>query len=76
MILQLSLLAIAANFTKSLHCNWPNATLLLCAFHVLQQVWRWLYERQHGVCKDGRVEIMKLFRNLVYAHNVEGYERG
>ena len=60
---------------RSLHRNWPNATLLLCVFHVLQQVWRWLFERQHGVSKDHRVEIMKLFRKLVYAHDVEGYEK-
>ena len=60
---------------KSLHNTWPNATLLLCIFHILQQVWRWLYEKPHGISKEDRVEIMKLFRNLVYASDVEGYER-
>ena len=60
---------------RSLHLNWPNATLPLCVFHVLQEVWGWLYERQHGVSKDDRVQIMKLFRNLVCAHKVQGYER-
>ena len=59
---------------RNLHRSWPNATLLLCIFHVLQQVWRWLYERQHGISKEVRVEIMKLFRKLVYASDVEGYE--
>ena len=60
---------------RNLHINWWNATLLLCVFHVLQQIWRWLYDRQHEVSKNDRVEIMKLFRNLVYGHDVEGYER-
>ena len=59
---------------RSLHRSWPNATLLLCIFHILQQVWRWLYERQRGISKEDRVEIMKLFRKLVYASDVEGYE--
>ena len=60
---------------RSLHRNWPNTTLLLRLFNVIQQVWRWLHERQHGVSKDDRVQITKLFRDLVYAHDVEGYER-
>ena len=60
---------------RSLHCNLSSATLLLCVFHVLHQVWRQLYDRQHGVSKDDRLKFMILFRNLVYAHNVEGYEK-
>ena len=27
----------------------PNMKLLLCTFHILQQVWRWLMESMHGI---------------------------
>ena len=52
---------------QSLSQNWPEATLLLCTFHIHQQVWRWLYESCHGIAKDDRVVIMKLFRKIIYA---------
>ena len=68
---QFSRLTIADELSRSLHCNWPNTTVLSCIFHVLQQV----YERQHGVSKDDRVGIIKLFRKLVYADEVAGYQR-
>ena len=47
----------------------------MCVFHVLQKVWRWLYERQHRISKGDRIEIRKLFGNLVYAYRmvIEGY---
>ena len=50
--------------------TWPKATLLLCVFHVLQQVWRWLYEKAHGISKADRVKIMTKFRSVVYASTV------
>ena len=57
----------------ALSYNWPDATLLLCTFHILQQVWRWLYQSSHGIAKNDRVTIMKLFREIVYAKDVEIY---
>ena len=57
----------------ALSYNWPDATLLLYTFHILQQVWRWLYESSHGIAKNDRVTIMKLFREVVYAKDVEIY---
>ena len=43
----------------------PLALLLLCQFHILQQVWRWLFDSKHGVTANDRPVIMKLFRQLV-----------
>ena len=60
---------------RSLDRKWQYSILLLFVFYLLHQVWKWLYERQDEVNKDGRVEIMKLLRNLVYAHDAEEYER-
>ena len=54
---------------------WPKATLLLCNFHILQQVWRWLYEKEHGIYKDDRVATMKLLRAVLYTNNFESYEK-
>ena len=58
---------------QSLSYNWPDATLLLCNFHVLHEVWRWLYESCHGIAKNDRVIIMKLFQKLGYAKDIEDY---
>ena len=33
---------------------------------MLQQVWRWLYDRLHNIRADDRVEIMKKFRQILY----------
>ena len=27
----------------------PTSNLLLCSFHILQQVWRWLFDKKHGI---------------------------
>ena len=42
----------------------------------LQQVWRWLYEKEHGISKDERVVIMKLFRAVLYGNDFQSYEKG
>ena len=34
----------------ALHTVWPSAALLLCVFHLLQQVWRWLFEKKSLHC--------------------------
>ena len=33
---------------------------------MLQRVWRWLYDRLHNIRADGRVEIMKKIRQILY----------
>ena len=53
---------------------WPKATLLFCNFHILQQVWRWLYEKEHGIFKDNN-DRTKLFRAVLYANDFELYEK-
>ena len=56
---------------NSLRETWPKAKLLLCLFHVIQQVWRWLYEKSHGITPTDRVKIMTSFRFIVYAASIE-----
>ena len=62
---------------QSLSYNWPDETLLQCTFHILQQVWRWLYKSCRGmlelVAKNDRVIIKNVFQKLLYANDVEDY---
>lgn len=49
----------------------PDSTLLLCAFHVTQAVWRWLWDSAHKVKKEERQEIMNAFRKILFASTAE-----
>ena len=41
----------------------------------LQQVWHWLYEKEHGISKDNRVATMKLSRAVLHANDFESYQK-
>ena len=58
---------------NALHDVWPEAKLLLCVWHVLNAVWRWLWDSNHQVKKDDRPHLLKKFRSLVYAKTEEEY---
>lgn len=45
----------------------PDATILLCTFHILQSCWRWLWDQKHGVEMSYRRLCYKWFQDLVYA---------
>ena len=47
--------------------KWPDATLLLCVFHLLQAFWRWLWESKHKIEKEDRPLIFIAFREVLYA---------
>ena len=54
------------------NCNeLRQAILFLCVFHTLQQVWRWIYGKEHGISASDRVEIMTVFKSLLYAKDLE-----
>ena len=61
------------NFEQVYEIYGLNEIFCLCVFHILQQVWRWLYEKAHGISKNDRIIIMKLFNKLVYANGFESY---
>ena len=52
---------------NALKSVWPAARQYLCAFHVLQQVWRWLLESKHGVKREERQELLAVVKRLLYA---------
>ena len=53
---------------------WPDMNLILCVFHILQQVWRWLNDKKHGIQQHGRAGLLNLFKMVVYADSVESME--
>ncbi|CAG8848204.1 36146_t:CDS:2, partial [Gigaspora margarita] len=50
-----------------LHNTWNKATLLLCVFHFLQAMWRWLWDRKNGVNMDDRVIIIEHLKRMEWA---------
>lgn len=66
-------------YRQALHGAFPEATLVLCVFHILQAMWRWLWSSANGVPKQHRAHLLKSFRGLVYASTptalMEGYTR-
>ncbi len=55
----------------ALRIVWPESRLLLCIFHLMQQVWRWLHQKKNGIHKNHRPEILALVKSIVYASNEE-----
>lgn len=51
---------------EALKHTWPNTVLLLCIFHLMQQVWRWLFDRKHSISAAERPDILLLFKAIVY----------
>ena len=53
----------------SLHHAWPHVTLTLCIFHILQQIWRWLYDKNHSINLADRPHMILLVKCVMYALN-------
>lgn len=45
----------------------PDSALLLCSFHVMQTVWRWLWNSEHRIEKEDRRILMLHFRDILYS---------
>ena len=52
---------------SSLSDVWPGAVSLLCIFHVLQQVWRWLHEKKNAISMEDRPKLLLAFKKILYA---------
>ena len=53
---------------------WPQALLLLCVWHILQSVYRWLCNGNNGVSRDHRQEMLNLFKDLMYTETEIDFE--
>ena len=52
---------------NSLQATWKRSKLLLCQFHVLLAMWRWLYLTDHDVLKDDKPKLLFAFRAVLYS---------
>lgn len=52
---------------NALHTVFPDAQLLLCAFHVLQAFWRFLWDHKSGIAKEHRQYLFSFLKGMVYA---------
>lgn len=59
---------------KALNTVWPSSTLLLCIFHILQQLWRWLHDKSHSISQADRPYILSLFKQALYSESGEIFE--
>ena len=58
---------------NALKTVWPDAILLLCVWHVLNAMWRWLWQGSHQIQKDDRPHLLKTFRSLLYSKSEAEY---
>ena len=56
---------------KALNTVWPSSTMLLCIFHILQQLWRWLHDKSHSISQADRSYILSLFKQALYSESEE-----
>jgi hypothetical protein len=49
---------------------WPQCSLLLCSFHVVQAYWRWLTNAANQINSDERQFQFYVFQQLMYAKTV------
>jgi hypothetical protein len=47
----------------------PLAELLLCAFHICQAMWRWLWDSNHRISNTDKQQLMHDFRLVVFEHD-------
>lgn len=59
---------------KALNTVWPSSTMLLCIFHILQQLWRWLHDKSHSISQADRPYILSFFKQALYSESEERFE--
>ncbi|XP_025099422.1 uncharacterized protein LOC112567089 [Pomacea canaliculata] len=53
----------------------PESGQLLCAFHLLQAFWRYIWDQKTQVHRDQRQHIFHLVKDIMYADNKEMMDR-
>ena len=46
----------------ALNTQWPNTVVVLCIFHILQQVWRWLHDKKNAIILAERQHLLLCFK--------------
>ncbi|XP_071947653.1 uncharacterized protein [Antedon mediterranea] len=53
----------------AIHAVYPETSLLLCVFHLLQAMWRWLWDAKNRIAKCDRPSLLGVLKSLVYAES-------
>lgn len=53
----------------------PNSKQLLCTFHVLKAVWKWLLSTHNGVIKDHRQNLYNMFKAVLMSSKEEDVQK-
>ena len=61
----------ASALREAMAAQWPKARRLLCTFHLLQSIWRWLWNAKNNIPLQDRQSIMKAVKALVFAKSEE-----
>jgi hypothetical protein len=64
----------SAPLRNALKATFTHATLLLCTFHTLQAVWRYLWDSHHKVVKNDRPLLMNYFKDILYSKDKEEFQ--
>ena len=59
---------------NALKSVWPEALCILCVWHILQSTYRWLCNGNNGIHKDHRQELLRIFKDMMYAESGEDFE--
>eukprot|EP00057_Strongylocentrotus_purpuratus_P017444 XP_011671918.1 PREDICTED: uncharacterized protein LOC105441952 [Strongylocentrotus purpuratus] len=51
---------------QSLKATFPEATCLLCIFHVLQAMWRYLWDAKHTIKREDRPHLLGIVKDVMY----------
>ncbi|XP_063965028.1 uncharacterized protein LOC135156449 [Lytechinus pictus] len=54
---------------QGLHAVYPQSSLILCVFHLLQALWRWLWDTHNHISKQDRTYLLNTFKELIGADN-------
>lgn len=52
----------------------PNSTLLLCKFHVLQAIMRYLWDSKHKIHADDRLTIYRYFNDVLHSPSEDVFQ--
>lgn len=59
---------------NALQAVFPEANLLLCAFHILQAYWRFLWDSKTGVKKESRQQLFSFLKSMLHATSQSNLE--
>ncbi|XP_071512007.1 uncharacterized protein [Diadema antillarum] len=54
---------------QGLHAVYPQSSLILCVFHLMQALRRWLWDAHNQIRKQDRPYLLDILKKLIYANS-------